>query len=91
MRRAHDSASLGSGRLAAVRLGKAALATAFFGCLIWADLRLARRRLPTPAPPSLPAVSFVEGQPVITVPGKVVVAEVARYNDELFAYLMTGY
>ena len=73
------------------RWWKLAAAAALLGCLIWAGLRFWPRPLSIRMTTLVPVVSFSDGRPVIAVPGRAVVAEVARYNDELFACLMAGY
>lgn len=70
---------------------KAAAAVVFFGLLVWTDLRLASRRLPAGPTALLPALTVRERHPTVEVPGRLILAEVARYDDELFAYLMAGY
>ncbi len=60
-------------------------------CLAWAWRYFTPRPLPLRPTALLPAVSFAHGDLVIAVPGRTVVAEVATYHDELFAYLMASY
>ena len=60
-------------------------------CLIWAWRYFTPRPLPPRPTALLPAASVVHGDLVIAVPGRTVVAEVATYSDELFAYLMASY
>lgn len=66
-------------------------AAALLGCLTWAALRFWPRPLSVRMTTLVPVVSFSDGRPVFAVPGRAVVAEVARYSDELFACLMAGY
>jgi hypothetical protein len=49
------------------------------------------RHLPFPRPAGLPSSVVVDGRLVIRVPGRHLVGELARYNDELFAYLIFDY
>jgi hypothetical protein len=66
-------------------------AAALLGSLFWFNVRLSPRKLEPVSATLLPALTFDAERPVLAVPGKSVVAEVAHYDDELFAFLMAGY
>jgi hypothetical protein len=68
-----------------------AAAAVIFGLLFWVCVQLSPRKLKPLPTTLLPALSFTGARPVVAVSGRSVVAEVAQYDDELFAFLMTGY
>ena len=64
---------------------------AMFGLLLWANVRLSPRKLVHSSAALLPSLSFAGERAIVAFPGTSVVAEVAHYQDELFAFLMAGY
>src|SRR6476659_7147491 len=58
------------------------------GTFVW---WLTPDRLAVTATPLLPMPVFVNQQLALITPGSVLTAELAAYNDELFAYLMFDY
>lgn len=69
----------------------AATCMAAIAC-IWVLFQLQVRELPIPPPrPATPVVEFTPGGTVVKLPGQDLVANLARFDDELFAYMMVGY
>jgi len=57
----------------------------------WMTFRLWPRRLQlSPAKPLIPVVDLAASGTAVRVPGRILVADVATFDDELFAYLMFG-
>ncbi len=57
----------------------------------WMTFRLWPRRLQlSPAKPLIPVVDLAANGAAVRVPGRILVADVATFDDELFAYLMFG-
>ena len=59
--------------------------------LVWAGLRLSPHTIPLRPATVLPVLLPESGHAAVGFPGRVVLATVANYDDEVFAYLMTGY
>ena len=62
-----------------------------FALAAWSLHKYWPRRLNLPRPHELPALAVENGRIVIRVPGSHLVGELARYDDELFSYMMFDY
>jgi hypothetical protein len=58
----------------------------------WSTFRFGPRKLPlSPARPLTAVVELTANGTRVSVPGRSLVADVATFDDEMFAYLMFGY
>jgi len=76
----------------AVRVGSLVLAALLVvGLAAWFARRYWPRRLAFPPEPGPPVCEITAEGTVVRVPGRYFVAEIGRFEDELFAYLMFDY